>query len=216
MLRRALRITAAEVRPIGTVAPAAAMPAPTTMHPVAILTAVALVVAVRAGIRASIRAGILLRLTAAGNERRQAPHLLSAFRAAALAGLLIGLLLWIMLRPIVHLLIARRKWLGIARQIRLLLGFTRPVAWFVLTHERLGVIIVAVKALVAALLCATARALLLRLLLIVVGVLLAELFLRGGDKTEIVFGMLVVIFGCYRVSGTLRVARELDIFFRNV
>jgi hypothetical protein len=150
---------------------------------------------------------------AAGDERRQAAYLLSAFRAA-LAGLLIGLLL--MLRPILHLLIARREWLGIARQIRLLLRFARRVAWFVLTHERLGVIIVALKALVAALLSAGRALLLMRLLLVVVGVLLTELFLRGCNQTEIMFGMLVVILGCYRVAGTLRVARKLDIFFRNV
>src|SRR5262249_51442759 len=151
----ALLVAAAEVgtvRSVGTVTAATTpMSATSTMHPEAILTAVALVVAVRPG--------ILLRVTAAGDERRQAAELLvPAFMAtlaalAALAtlatlvtltGLLIRLLL-LMLRPIVHLLIAWRERLRIARQIRLLLRFARRVTWLVLAHERLGVIIVAVE-----------------------------------------------------------------------
>src|SRR6266849_1698857 len=45
---------------------------------------------------------------------------------------------------------------------------------------------------------------------------LAELFLRGGDQAEIVFGMLVVIFGGYRIAGRARVARQLHVFFRHM
>jgi hypothetical protein len=132
---------------------------------------------------------------------------------AALARLLMRLLL--MLRSIMHLLVARREWLGIARQVRLLLGLARRVARFVLPHERLAVVIVAIKAFVSSLLLLPAGRALLRLL-VVVGVLLAELFLGRGDKAEIMFGMLVVIFGGHRIAGSLRVPRKLDIFFCNV
>jgi len=207
-LRRcALRIAATEIGPVLPIGPVAAtaVPATTAMHSEAILTAVTLIVTV---------SRILLRLPTPSDECGQAAQLLRPAFMTALAGLLIRLLL-MLLRPIVHLLIARRKRLCIARQIRLLLRFARCVTWFVLAHERLGVIIVAIKALVAARL-STARTLLLRLLLVVIGILLAELFLRGGDQAEVVFGMLVVIFGRHRVARPLRIARQLDIFFRNV
>ncbi len=120
-----------------------------------------------------------------------------------------------MLLAIVDLLVARRKWLSVAREIRLLLGFARRVARFVLAHESLAVVIVAVETFVAPLLVLPAGRALLRLL-IVVGVLLAELFLRGGNKTKIMFGVLVVVLGGNRIAGALGVARKLDIFFRNV
>src|SRR5258708_37689802 len=29
-------------------------------------------------------------------------------------------------------------------------------------------------------------------------------------------GVLIIIFGCYRIAGTSRVARQLDVFFRDV
>ena len=61
------------------------------------------------------------------------------------------------------------------------------------------------------------RAALARLRLrIVIGVLLAELFLRGGDQAEIMLGVLIVILGRHRIAGALRVARELDVFLRDV
>ena len=66
-----------------------------------------------------------------------------------------------------------------------------------------------------ALLVLPARRALLRLL-IVVGVLLAELFLRGGNETKIMFGVLVVILGGNRIAGALGIARKLDVFFCNV
>ena len=67
-----------------------------------------------------------------------------------------------------------------------------------------------VEAVVAA--CRLRCAALLRLLLLVIRILLAELLLRRGDQPEIMFGVLVVIFGGDRVSGALRVTRELDVF----
>jgi len=96
------------------------------------------------------------------------------------------------------LLVARRKRLGVARQIRLLLGFARRVARFVLAHERLDVIVVAVKSLVCVLL--SRAALLLLRLLVVVWVLLSELLLRGSDQTEIMLGVLIVVFGRNRIA----------------
>lgn len=198
--RRALLMPAAVIRSIRAVTAASAVTAPASMHTKSVLAAVALVV--------TILRGILLWLTAAGNKCRQAANVLPASLVRLMRLLLV-------LRAIVYLLVARRKRLGVAREIRLLLGFARAVARFVLTHERLTVIIIAVEAFVVALLVLSAGRSLLRLL-IVVGVLLAELFLRGGDETEIMFGVLVVILSGNGIAGALRVARELNIFFRNV
>lgn len=197
-------LTAAKVGAIRTVSTAAMTSAP-AMHAETILATVALVVTVL------VLAGILLRLlSTAGDECRQAADLLSAL-ATLIRLLLIRLRL--MLRAVLHLLIARRERLGIARQIRLLLGFTRSVARLVLAHEGLAVVIIAVKSLVGILLAGGALLLLLRLL-VVVWILLTELFLRGGNQAEVVLGMLVVVLGRNRIARTLRVARELDIFFR--
>jgi hypothetical protein len=55
-----------------------------------------------------------------------------------------------------------------------------------------------------------------RLLLLEIGLTLPKLFLRRGDQTEIMFGVLIVMLGGDRVSGALRVAGELEIFFRDV
>lgn len=198
--RRALLMPAAVIRSIRAVTAASAVTAPASMHTKSVLAAVALVV--------TILRGILLWLTAAGNKCRQAADVLPASLVRRMRLLLV-------LRAIVYLLVARRKRLGVAREIRLLLGFARAVARFVLAHERLTVIIIAVEAFVVALLVLSAGRSLLRLL-IVVGVLLAELFLRGGDETEIMFGVLVVILSGNGIAGALRVARELNIFFRNV
>ena len=55
-----------------------------------------------------------------------------------------------------------------------------------------------------------------RLLLLKVGLVLTKLFLRGGDQAKIMLGVLIIIFGGDWISGALRVAGELEIFFRNV
>ena len=196
-------LTAAEVGAIRTVSTAAMTSTP-AMHAKTILATVALVVTVL------VLAGILLRLTTAGDECRQAADLLSAL-ATLIRLLLIRLRL--MLRAVLHLLIARRERLGIARQIRLLLRLTRSVARLVLAHEGLTVVVIAVKSLVGVLLAGGALLLLLRLL-VIIWILLTELFLRGGNQAKIVLGMLVVVLGRNRVARTLRVSRELDIFFR--
>ena len=205
--RCALLLITAKVGAIRTISTAAMTSTP-AMHAETILATVALVVTVL------VLAGILLRLTTAGDECRQAADLLSALatliRLLLIRLLLIGLRL--MLRAVLHLLIARRERLGIARQIRLLLRFTRSVARLVLAHEGLGVVIIAVKSLVGILLAG--GALLLLRLLVVIWILLSELFLRGGNQAKIVLGMLIVVLGRNRVARTLRVSRELDIFFR--
>jgi hypothetical protein len=41
-------------------------------------------------------------------------------------------------------------------------------------------------------------------------------FLRGGDQAEIMFGVLVVVFCRDRITRTLRIARQLEIFLGNV
>ena len=89
------------------------------------------------------------------------------------------------------------------------------VARLVLSHEGLALIVAVVEIVVSRALRRAALAL-LRLLIVVIGVLLAELFLRGGDQPEIMFCMLIVVLGRYRVAGTLRVACKLDVFFCNV
>lgn len=214
-------LATAKVRAIRTIS-AAAMTSTPAMHAetilatvlTTILATIALVVTVLvlAGIllRLVLLRLVLLRLATAGDECRQAADLLSTFLATLIRLLLMRLRL--MLRAVVHLLIARWEGLGIARQIRLLLRFTRSVARLVLAHEGLGVVIIAVKSFVGVLLAG--RALLLLRLLVVVWILLTELFLRGGDQAKIVLGMLVVVLGGNRIAGTLRVARKLDIFFR--
>jgi hypothetical protein len=45
---------------------------------------------------------------------------------------------------------------------------------------------------------------------------LAKLFLSSRDQPEIMLGMLIIIFRCYRIARAPRVARQLNVFFRNV
>src|SRR5205085_6980413 len=46
--------------------------------------------------------------------------------------------------------------------------------------------------------------------------ILPELLLCSGNDAEIVFGVLVVVFGGDRVARALRVARKLHVFFREM
>jgi hypothetical protein len=196
------------VRSISTTAVASA----STMSE-SILPAVTLIVA--------ILSGILLRLPAAAARYkcRKTADILSAF-VTALVGLRVGLLLMLLmlLRAILDLLITRRKRLRITGQIRLLLRFARRVTWFVLAHKSLVVVVITIVAVVAAGLRLTAgrAALLMRLLLVVVRVLLTKLFLRCGDQAKVVLGVLIIILSGHRVARTLRVTRELDVFFRDM
>ena len=204
----ALLVTAAIVGPILTETTATTVTAPTAMHAEPVLIAITLVAIT---LIVTVLPGVLLWLTAAGYECRQATNILSAFVSALVRMKRLRL----MLLTIVDLLVARWKWLSVARDIRLLLRLAWRVARFVLAHESLAVVIVAVKTFIVPLLVLPARRALLRLL-IVVGVLLAELFLRGGNETKIMFGVLVVILGGNRIAGALGIARKLDVFFRNV
>ncbi len=45
---------------------------------------------------------------------------------------------------------------------------------------------------------------------------LAELLLRCGDQTEVMFGVLVIVFRCDRITRCAGITRELHIFFGNV
>ena len=211
---RALLMAAAVVRPILSVTTTTTtVAAPTAMHAETVLVAIALVAITLVAIAlvVTVLPGVLLRLTAAGYECRQATDILPAF----MSPLIRMIRLRLMLLAIVDLLVARWKWLSIAREIWLLLRFARRIARFILAHKSLAIVIVAVETLVVPLLVLPAGCALLRLL-IVVGVLLAELFLRGGNKTEIMLGVLVVILGGNRIAGALGVTRKLDIFFCNV
>ncbi len=194
----ALRIGIAEIRAVGTVA-AAAMAPPAAMTEAVL--AIALVVAV---LRRLVVVELLRLLSAAGDEGRQA--------ADVAVTVLCGRLLLIGLRWAGAVaLVARRKRLRVARQLRLrLLLRLRRVIRLVLAEERLIVVAVVVIVIGGALRRVLA---LLRLLVVVIRILLAELFLRGGDQAEIMFGVLVVVFRGHRIAGTLRVARELDVFF---
>lgn len=129
--------------------------------------------------------------------------------------ILLLIVLLIMLLLIVLLLAALRERLRVTRYVRLRL--VRLIARLVLPHVGLAVIVAIVVEIVAALLrIAASLLLLLLLLLIVIRVLLAKLFLRRRDQAEIMFGVLVIIFRRNRVAGALRVAGELNVFFRNV
>src|SRR5450830_1476838 len=177
-----------------------------------ILSAVALVVAVLAPALVGVRGDSRLRLAAAaGDESRQARHVRSADIAALNRRLRKGLrrlLLRLMLRAGVLLRVARNKGL------RLLRWRLRRVARLVLAQERLAVVVAVVIVVVSR---ALRRGLaLLPLRIVIIGVLLAELFLGDGDQPEIMFGVLVVVFGSNRIAGALRVARKLDVFLRDM
>jgi hypothetical protein len=139
-----------------------------------------------------------LRL-AAGNERRQTLDVAIVVRLNVLRTLLIVLLRRLLLLRLkllrLVLLLARIKRLRLRRE-----GLT--------AHARLialAVIVVVIRRIAARV-----------ALLLVIGLRLAQLFLRGGDQAKIMFGMLIIIFGGDGIAGTLRVACELKIFLGDV
>ena len=137
---------------------------------------------------------LLLRLSA-GDEGRQAVDVGLVFRTRMLLRPRLKLLL-MLLRLIVLLvvvLLARIVWLRLAWGERLaadmgLLTIALVVAFIRRTHF-------------------AGR------LLLVIGLTLAELFLRSSDDAEIVLGVLIIIFRCNRVPGALRVTGKLKILF---
>ncbi|OJU21674.1 MAG: hypothetical protein BGN84_05845 [Afipia sp. 62-7] len=143
--------------------------------------------------------------SAAGDERRQTIHrfafhrlrrglrLLAMFtRLIAIAEVLLTRLLLI---AGIRLLLTR---------LELLLRLRNEAGFCAEAREAVGIIVVVVERVAI-----DARLLLLRLVL-------AELFLRRGDQAEIMFGVLVVIFGGNRIARTARVAGELNIFLGNM
>ncbi len=129
----------------------------------------------------------------------------------------IGLL--VLVAPIVGLLVAVLvlMMLTVARRIRLIvtrrigrLIFAVAVTRLAATHHGMTLVVVIpviAKRFVAGL--CSLRPIERRLTL-------PELLLGGGDHAEIMLGMLVIIFCGDRISGTLRIAGELDVFFSNV
>lgn len=165
---------------------------------IAILTVATLSVA-----RLSMLPGVLGLGLAAGNERRQPVDIALTF------------LRHVLLRPRLKVLRLRLKVLRLRlmllrlKMLRLLLLFARVKR---LTLRRIGL---AGLGLFVAVVVAVVGAAATRLLLII-RLALAQLFLCGGDQTEIMFGVLVIIFRRDRISGALRVAGKLEIFFRDV
>jgi hypothetical protein len=141
---------------------------------------------------------LLLRLTA-GDERGQAVDVTLIFRSRMLRPRLEMLLLMMLLRLIVLLVV-----MLFARMIRLRLAWSERLA----ADVRLLAIAVVVAVIGPAHLAG--------LLLLVIGLTLAELFLRRSDDAEIVLGMLIVIFRCNRIAGALRVTSQLKILFGDV
>jgi hypothetical protein len=139
-----------------------------------------------------------LRL-AAGDERRQTLDVAIVVRLNVLRTLLIVLLRRLLLLRLkllrLVLLLARIKRLRLRRER--LAAHSRLIAFAVIV-----VVIRHIAARVA--------------LLLVIGLRLAQLFLRGGDQAKIMFGVLIVILRCDRIAGALRVARKLKIFLGDV
>jgi hypothetical protein len=109
------------------------------------------------------------------------------------------------------LLVAMREGLRVTRQIGLL---ARPVRR--LGCSRAGLWLAAYPRRRRRLRTLVARAGDFGLLPGQMRIVLAELLLRGGDQTEIMFGVLKIIFGRDRVAGCLRVARKLHVFLGDV
>jgi hypothetical protein len=131
--------------------------------------------------------GLLLRL-AAGDERRQTLDVFIIDLLMLRPRLAVALSLRLML-------LARIKRLRFARRERLAADRGLVVA-----------VVISLVGNIAALVAA----------LLVIGLALPKLFLGGGDQAEIMLGVLIVIFGRYGVAGTLRIARKLEIFLRDV
>src|SRR5579863_3644603 len=143
----------------------------------------------------------------AGNERRQSLDILFACRLEVLA-----CRLEVLLRAGLMLCVLRLRVLRL--NVRLLLLLAREVGLRFTRRERLpaerGLLTVAIVIAVVGNIAARFATLL------VVGLGLAKLLLRGGDQAEIVLGVLIVVFSCDWVSGTLRVTGKLEIFLGDV
>ena len=176
---------------------ATAMPSAPSVQRKAILLSV---IAVRAVLPlrpvVAVRSLLLLRLST-GDERWQTVDVALVLRLLLRPRLKILLiLLWLIVLLIVLLivmLLARIVWLWLARGERLA------------ADVRLLTIAVVVAVIGSAHLAG--------LLLLVIGLILPELLLRRSDETEIVLGVLIIIFRCNRIPGALRVTGELKVLF---
>jgi hypothetical protein len=170
-----------------------------------------------AAVESAIRAGLLrltLRLAAAGDERRQPldvgfvgrlNRLLP--RLILLRLLLLGLMRLMVLLTVLRLILLRLMVLLFARVELLRLAGRERFAG----HRRLIAIPIAVAVVITVIGCLiAARIAGLRL---EIGLGLPELFLRRGDQTEVMLSVLIIILSGNGVSGTLRVAGKLEIFF---
>jgi len=171
----------------------AAMPPAAPVQREAILRSVIAVRAVlpRRPVIAVLRL-LMLRLSA-GDERRQAVDVALVFRSRMLLRPRLKLLLRLMVLLIVMLF---------ARIIRLRLARGERLA------ADMGLLAIAVVVAVIG-----RRAHLAGRLQLVIGLTLPELLLRRSDDAEIVLGVLIIIFRCNRVPGTLRVTGKLKILF---
>lgn len=143
---------------------------------------------------AVLRRALLLRLTA-GNKRRQPFDVSVAFRHLRLRARLkvLRLVLRLLLRWLMRLIVLRLVMLRLM-VLRLALVERLHLRRIGLAHLRLIIaVIVAIIGHIAA--HSTARLLLLK-----IGLVLAKLFLRGGDQTKIMFGVLIIIFRGNRIS----------------
>lgn len=206
-----------------------------TLH-VALMTPAAAAEAVALRIMA-VRGCVLLRLTAARDEGRQARYV--AIRSAGLlrltvvkarlvilprlmivAILSVVLTILAILPVVARLVVVMLLMAGlvvaalliIALLVRLLMfarGMRLAAARLRLHHT----FVVAVELIVGALLATAAG---LRLLLLLIGLVLPELFLRRSDQTEIMLGVLVVVFRRDRIARGGRIAGQLNVFFGNM
>ena len=164
----------------------------TIRRPVIAVRTIGTVLPVRTIAALPVLRRLMLRLTA-GNERRQPFYIVFVAGRMLLARLKL-------LRLVILLLIV----MLLSRIIRLRLPRCERLA----AEVRLFVVAV-VETVVGA-------PHLAGLLLLVIGLALAELFLSGGDQTEIMLGMLIIIFRRNRIARALRVAGELKIFLGDV
>jgi hypothetical protein len=156
-------------------------------------------------------AAIDLRLRT-GDERGQAIDAATVGRGGLRLSLRLVLRLRSMFAVLARLLIAHKglalaRLLAVVTHIRLLLLRLRREAGLLAEAREILAVVLGVLAhpLVGA-----------RVLLLVLRLALPELLLRRRDQAEIVLGVLVVVLGGDRIAGGTGVARELQIFFRDV
>jgi hypothetical protein len=193
------------IRPVVIARAVAAMPPAAPVQREAVRRAVVTVLAILpVGPLIMLRGGLRL---AAGDEGRQ------PLDVAVIIGLLIvlrALLIVLRVRLLLLRLILRLLLLRLVLRlalIKLLLRLARRER--LAAHRRL----VAFAVIVLVIGGIAAHVALLRL---VIGLRLAKLLLGGRDQTEIMFGVLIIIFRRDRVSGALRIAGELKIFLGDV